>query len=78
MNKISKSYREFSTTIDSSPIGNDAEAMSLRLVNQRTKKVSKNLRSVKLCTKKLDGIAIANNAVTLLSEYSVNRFFLDV
>ena len=74
MKKISDSYREFSTTIDGLPIGNDTEAMSLRLVNQRMKKVSENLISVKLHAKKLDGMAIANNAVTSLSEYGVNRF----
>ena len=74
MKKISDSYREFSTTIDGSPIGNDAEAMSLRLVNKRTKKVSENLISVKLHAKKLDGMAIANNAVTSLREYGINRF----
>ena len=33
MKKISESYRKFSATIDGSPIGNDAEAMLLRLVN---------------------------------------------
>ena len=62
--KIAESYKEFSTTIDGSPIGNDAEAMSLRLVNKKTKKVSENLMSVKMYGKKLDGPAIANNAIT--------------
>ena len=39
--RISENHREFSTTVDSSLIGNDAEAMSLCLVNLKTKKLVK-------------------------------------
>ena len=71
---IGESYKEFSLTVDGSPIGNDAEAITLRLVNKITKKVSDVIISVKLYGKKLDGQAIANNVITELGEYGITNF----
>ena len=44
--KTSESYEQFSVTIDGSPIGNDAQAMSIRLVSKKNKRVSDNLLSL--------------------------------
>ena len=73
-NEINESYDEFAVTIDGSPIGDDAEAISLRLVNKNTKKVKDFIISIKLHKKKLNGLAIANNAITELRDYGITQF----
>ena len=71
---IKDSYKEFSTTIDGLPIGNNTEAITMHLVNKITKKVSNIIIFIKLCNKKLYGQAIANNVVTELYDYIITSF----
>ena len=66
---VRDSFEEFSITIDGSPIGNDTEAVSLRLVNKKMRAVSGDLISLKTCGKKLDGQATSNNVTSELRDY---------
>ena len=72
-NEINASYDKFAVTIDGSPIGDDAEAISLRLVSKKTKMVKDYIIFIKLYRKKLNGLAIANNTITELRDYGITK-----
>ena len=74
--KIRDSFEEFLVNADGSPIGNDAESVSLRLVNKKMIVVSDNLICLKLHGKSLDGKAIENNAISKFCEYRVQKLNL--
>lgn len=71
---IEDCYDEYSVTFDGSPIGDDAEAIALRLVHRKTKKAIDVIISIKLYGKKLTGLQIANNVIAELKECGINQF----
>ena len=57
MRKLIKECHEvFSATFNGSPIGDDAEAIAIRLVHRKTKKVIDIITSIKLCGRTLTGL----------------------
>ena len=71
---IEDSYEAFSITFNSSLIGDDAEATSIRLVRRVIKKVTNIIMSIKLHGKKLSGSQIASNVIAELQDYRINQF----
>ena len=67
-NIIDNSCKDFSLTIDGYPIGDDAEAVCIRLIRNSDFKVIDLLLSLKLHNQKLSGDQIAKNVVLPLRE----------
>ena len=66
---IKESYKEFALTIDGSPVGDDTEAVCIRLIRKSDLKVSDRLLSLKLHNQKLSGEQIAKDVVLALREH---------
>ena len=66
---INESYKEFTLTIDGSPVGDDAEAICIRLIRKKNLKVIDLLLSLKLYNQKPSGEQIAKNVIIALREH---------